>query len=226
MAMDARDVCAVIIAAESDGELIWRAVTGKPLIAWSVAAFAAAPSVTRILLVVPAARIGSAQAMLERESSGKVGAILPAGGRRRESVAAALGVMPDECAVVAVSDATWPLITPALIEDGAALARVTGVAVPVEPVKETIKRVRDGVIVGGVPRERLARAQAPQCFVRARIGEAYQRAAPQLDPPDEATLLLTVGLLLHHYAGDAENIRVASVDDLPFVEELLRRRLG
>jgi 2-C-methyl-D-erythritol 4-phosphate cytidylyltransferase len=224
--MDACDVCAIIVAAASDRELMWREVAGKPMIVWSVAAFAAAPSVARILLVVPTAQMASAQALLERESSGNVGAILPGDARRRESVAAALGAMPDTCQIVAISDATWPLLTPALIEAGAALARVTGVAVPVEPVKETIKRVRDGVIVGGVPRERLARAQAPQCFARSRIEEAYQRAAPGLDPPDEATLLLAVGLPIHCYVGDAENLRVASVGDLPVVEELLRRRLN
>ena len=109
--------------------------------------------------------------------------------------------LPDECAFVAIHDATRPLITPTLIEAGVALARETGVAVPTEPVKETIKRVRDGEIVGAVPRERLMRTQTPQFFTRPLLQEAYQRAAPDLDPPDEAALLLRVGLPISCYAG-------------------------
>jgi 2-C-methyl-D-erythritol 4-phosphate cytidylyltransferase len=119
-----------------------------------------------------------------------------------------------------------PLVTPALIEVGVALARETDVAVPTEPVKETIKRVRDGAIVGAVPRERLTRAQTPQVFTRALLQEAYQRAAPDLEPPDEAALLLMVGLPVSCFEGDPENLRVTSVDELPVVEELLRRRNG
>jgi 2-C-methyl-D-erythritol 4-phosphate cytidylyltransferase len=134
--------------------------------------------------------------------------------------------MLDECALMALHDPTRPLVTSTLIEAGVALARATGVAVPVEPVKESIKRVRDGVVVGAIPRDQLARAQTPQVFMRALLQEAFQRALSDLDPPDEAALLLRLGMTVHSYAGEAENLRVTSVDDLPVVEELLRRRLG
>lgn len=107
-----------------------------------------------------------------------------------------------------------------------ALAREIDVAVPTEPVKETIKRVRDGAIVGAVPRERLMRTQTPQFFSRAVLQEAYQRSAPDLDPPDEAALLLAAHLPISCFEGDPENLRVTSVDELPVVEELLRRRNG
>jgi 2-C-methyl-D-erythritol 4-phosphate cytidylyltransferase len=226
MAIDARDVCAIIVATEQDGELIWREVAGKSLLAWSVAAFESAPSIAHILLVVPEAQVGRTQALQEHEHRENVSAVLPGGSRRRDGVAVALDALPDECAFVAIHDATRPLVTSTLIEGGVTLARETGVAVPVEPVKETIKRVRDGVIVGAVPRERLARAQTPQVFSRALLQEACQRAAPDLDSPDEAELLLAVGLQINCYAGDAENLRVTSTDELPVVEELIRRRNG
>jgi 2-C-methyl-D-erythritol 4-phosphate cytidylyltransferase len=226
MPTDARDVCAIIVATEQDGDLIWREVAGRPLLAWSVAAFAASPSIARILLIVPEAQADHAQALCEQEPWEMVSTILPGGARRRDSVEAALRTLPDECSLVAIHDALRPLVTTAIIEAGVALARETGVAIPVEPVKETIKRVRDGVVIGAVPRERLTRAQAPQFFSRAIRQEAYQRAAPDLDPPDEVSLLLAADLQIRCYAGGAENLRVASVGELPVVEELLRRRLG
>ena len=229
MPTDARDVCAIIIATEQDGDLIWREVAGRPLLAWSIAAFAAfaaSPSIARILLVVPEEQVSRAQAFQAHEHWEKVVAILPGGARRRAGIAAALRALPDECSLVAIHDALRPLVTTALIEAGMALARETGLAIPVEPVKETIKRVRDGVVIGAVPRESLTRAQAPQFFSRAILQEAYQRAAPDLDPHDEAALLLAAGLPIRCYAGNAENLRVASVGELPVVEELLRRRLG
>ncbi|HEY7093888.1 MAG TPA: 2-C-methyl-D-erythritol 4-phosphate cytidylyltransferase [Ktedonobacterales bacterium] len=229
MPTDARDVCAIIVATKQDGELIWREVAGRRLLAWSVAAFESAPSIARILLVVPEAQLGRATELYSQASQEKVIAVLPGGARRRDGIEAALGALsalPDECAYVAIHDATRPLVTSTLIEAGIALARETGVAIPTEPVKETIKRVHDGVIVGAVPRERLARAQTPQVVSRALLLEAYQRAAPDLDPPDEAALLLAAGLPVSYYEGDPENRRVSSVDELTVVEELLMRRLG
>jgi 2-C-methyl-D-erythritol 4-phosphate cytidylyltransferase len=226
MTMDARDVCAIIVATDSDGELIWREVAGKPLLAWSVAAFEASPSIARILLVVPEAQVGRATELHRQAPQEKISAVLPDGARRRDGVEAALRTLPDDCRLVAMHDALRPLVTTALIEAGVALARETTVAVSTEPVKETIKRMRDGVIVGAVPRERLARAQTPQVFTRTLLHEAYQRASPDMDPPDEAALLLAAALPISCYAGDPENLRVSSVDELPVVEELLRRRRG
>jgi 2-C-methyl-D-erythritol 4-phosphate cytidylyltransferase len=226
MPTDARDVCAIIVAPEQDGDLIWREVAGRPMLTWSIAAFAAAPSIARILLVVPEAQAGHVQAICEQAPWEKVSAVLPGGARRRDSVEAALRALPDECSLVAIDDALRPLVTTALIEVGVALARETGAAIPVEPVKETIKRVRDGVIIGFVPRERLTRAQSPRFYSLPLLQEAYQRAAPDLDPPDEAALLLAADLPVSCYAGDTENLRVTSVDELPVVEELLRRRPG
>ena len=226
MSTNARDVCAIIVATSADGEMIWRDVAGRPLLAWSVATFESAPSVARILLVAPETQISRAQALNEQLSSEKPGAVLLGGPRRRERVEVALRALPDDCALVAIHDATRPLVTPALIEAGVALARESGVAIPVEPVKETIKRVRDGKIVGAVPRERLMRTQTPQFFSRTLLQEAFQRAAQDLDPHDEAALLLSVGLPIRCYEGDPENLRVTSVDELPVVEELLRRRNG
>jgi 2-C-methyl-D-erythritol 4-phosphate cytidylyltransferase len=223
MLADTRDLCAVIVANDVDGDLIWREVAGKSLLAWSVAAFTAASSIVRILLVVPEAQVSRAQAFCEQVSPV---VMLAGGGWRPAGVKSALRELSSDCHLVAIHDATRPLVTPALIEAGVALARETGSAIPVEPVKETIKRVRDGVIIGAVPRERLARVQTPQCFTRALLLEAYQRAAPDFDPLNEAALLLTVGLPIHCYEGSAENLRVSSAGDLSVVEELLRRRLG
>jgi 2-C-methyl-D-erythritol 4-phosphate cytidylyltransferase len=226
MPTDARDVCAIIVAPEQDGDLIWREVAGRPLLAWSIAAIATSPSIARILLVVTGAQVSRAQAFQAHEHWEKVVAILPGGSRRRAGIAAALRALPDECSLVAIHDALRPLVTTALIEVGVALARETGVAIPAEPVKDTIKRVRDGVIIGAVPRERLSRAQTPQFYALPLLQEAFQRTAPDLEPLDEAALLLAAGLPISCYAGDAENLRVASVGELPVVEELLRRRLA
>jgi 2-C-methyl-D-erythritol 4-phosphate cytidylyltransferase len=224
MPTDARDVCAIIVATSTDGELIWREVAGEPLLRWSVAAFESALPFARILLVVPEAQVDRATELYHQAPQETIIASVAGGARRRDDVELALQTLPDDCRLVAIHDAMRPLVTATLIEAGVALAREAGAAVPVEPVKETIKRVHKGMIVGAVPRERLARAQTPQVFTRALLQEAYQRAAPNLDPPDEAALLLTIGLPVTCFAGDAENLRVTSDDEAPVVEELLRRR--
>ena len=95
---------------------------------------------------------------------------------RAESVAAALAEVPDEALVVLVHDAARPLVDDTLVE------RLLGPlgegfdgAVPVLPVADTLKRVRDGVVVETVAREGLVAAQTPQAFLAPTLRRAFSQ---------------------------------------------------
>jgi 2-C-methyl-D-erythritol 4-phosphate cytidylyltransferase/2-C-methyl-D-erythritol 2,4-cyclodiphosphate synthase len=184
-------------------------LAGRPLLAWTLAAFGAVPEVERIVLVSDAAR--AARLRDAGWLPPTVVAVVPGGPRRQQSVAAGVARLwelsgpvattkgaasGDGERVVLVHDGARPVASPALIRRVAAAAGRYGAAIPVVPVAETLKRIRpvDGVrggsgepdeagdlgeVAGTVDREGLALAQTPQGFRRSVLESAYA-----LHPPD------------------------------------------
>ena len=137
------------------------------MLAWSVAAFAAAPTIGLIVVAAPP----GAEEEVERIAAGAAGAthviVVTGGAARAESVGLGLAEVPASAEIVAVHDAARPLVSVELIE--ALIARLgcepaaAGV-IAAEPVSDTIKQVEGGRIVGTPDRSALWAAQTPQVF--------------------------------------------------------------
>ncbi len=205
-------------------ELLWAPVAGRPLLAWSVAACEATPEIAETLLIVPEDRLAMAQSLVESQGWARV-RVLPDGQRLRESVETGLRALDQLLAWVMIHEAARPLATPALFAAALDLAqRADADVITGAPVKETVKWLRDGLVVETLPRERMARAQTPYVFSRERLLAAHASLPPEQDFPDEATLALAAGLPLRVVPGPPENIRVTSAADLAVVEVLLATR--
>src|SRR4051812_45690240 len=89
---------------------------GRPVIAWSLRAFQASPSIAEIILVVPAEDVKPMQRL------GKA-RVVAGGATRAESVREGLKAVSLPIRWVAVHDAVRPLVTPELIERTLAEAR-------------------------------------------------------------------------------------------------------
>ncbi|MFT8468393.1 MAG: 2-C-methyl-D-erythritol 2,4-cyclodiphosphate synthase [Acetobacter syzygii] len=155
-------------------------------------------------------------------------AILPpvqGGATRQASVRAGLealdalpsGQKPD---LVLVHDGARPYVTGQLVRNVvAALAEHPG-AIPAVPVADTLKREKDGVIAGTVPREHLFRAQTPQGF-RFGLFLDLHRAAASLNATDDARLLEEAGFSVALVPGDEDNIKLTYEADLVRLERLV-----
>ncbi|HEU4782002.1 MAG TPA: 2-C-methyl-D-erythritol 4-phosphate cytidylyltransferase [Ktedonobacterales bacterium] len=205
-------------------ELLWESVAGRPLLAWSAAACEATPEIAETLLLVPEDRLADAQSLVESQGWAPV-RILPAAQRLCDDVEAGLRALDPSLAWVVIHEAARPLATPALFAAALDLAQHTDADVITGgPVKETVKRLRDGLVVETLPRERMARAQTPYVFSRERLLAAHASLSPEREFPDEATLALAAGLPLRIVPGAPDNIRVASAADLAVVAALLAAR--
>jgi len=198
-------------------------IGGRPLLAWTLAAFEAAPEVGRIVVTTAPDRVDALAAADWLPA--KVHAIVAGGDRRQASVAAgvaALGDVPDE-RVVLVHDGARPLVSGQTIGDVARAAAGHGAAIPVVPVSETLKRI-DGDLVGStVDRTDLAAAQTPQ-GVRAGILRAAYATYPPAGPDtwtDEAALLEACTIPVHVVIGDPGNLKVTVLADLDRVRAAL-----
>ncbi len=207
-------------------------VAGRPLLAHTLAAIAAAPEVERIVIVTAPDSVARVAAADWLPSS--VRAVVAGGGRRHESVAAGLAALeglddPDAPAsshrtagdrVVLVHDGARPLVDPGLVSRVAAAAAAHGAAIPVVPVAETLKRLDGDRLAGTVDRSGLAVAQTPQGVRRSLLRQAFERFPPEGPETwtDEAALLEACTIPVHAIPGDPTNLKVTLPGDLGRVD--------
>jgi 2-C-methyl-D-erythritol 4-phosphate cytidylyltransferase len=199
---------------------------GKTLVEHCVAAFAAAPAVDEILLVMPPAYHAEAKRLV----GDQVSAIIEGGVTRSDSVRNALAYLaeryqPTETGVL-IHDAARPLVSqPVIAACAAALADHDAVGTAV-PTSDTILVVGDGMISHIPPRETLYRAQTPQCFRLDVIARAHALAAadPNFAPTDDCGVVLRYlpDTPVHVVPGSESNIKVTYPTDLAVAEVLLR----
>ena len=191
----------------------------KPVLEWTLERFQAHPEVGSIVLVLP----DEQDLKHYRLRYAKILDIVRGGDKRQDSVWQGFRLLaataPD---VVLVHDGARPLVPADLISRVIAAARADGAAVPVLPVEDTLKEVREGRVAQTVDRSLLARAQTPQGFrfdVLSRALDAARKA--RFYGTDEASLVERIGLAVTAVAGDARNIKITTPIDIPIAEALL-----
>jgi 2-C-methyl-D-erythritol 4-phosphate cytidylyltransferase/2-C-methyl-D-erythritol 2,4-cyclodiphosphate synthase len=220
--MTTPDADVVIVAAgrstRMDGvDKLTAPIGGRPLVGWTLAAFANVPEIRRIVLVVAPERVRelAAQAWLPERTT-----VVAGGDRRQESVAAGIAEIerdaPAPDRVVLVHDGARPAVTAGLVARMIDAVETHGAAIPVVAVVETLKRL-DGEAIGAtVDREELAVAQTPQGARIDLLRAAYERFPP--DGPvtftDEAALLEACTIPVHVVAGQLDNLKVTYPVDL------------
>jgi 2-C-methyl-D-erythritol 4-phosphate cytidylyltransferase/2-C-methyl-D-erythritol 2,4-cyclodiphosphate synthase len=98
-------------------------------------------------------------------------------------------------------------------------------AIPCIPLRDTIKRVENGLIRETVDRAPLWRAQTPQGFHFEAILAAH-RAADGRDLTDDAAVAEAAGLTPLLVAGWEDNLKVTTPQDLAAAERLIAARRG
>jgi 2-C-methyl-D-erythritol 4-phosphate cytidylyltransferase len=147
------------------------------------------------------------------------------GATRAQSVQRGLAVIA-EAEVVAVHDGVRPFVTPEEIDRVVAAARVTGAAVLVAPVADTIKEIEGERVLRTLPRSSLRRALTPQCFRFDILKRAYQQLtqveAEGLEVTDDCLLVERLGVEIVAVEGSARNIKITQEEDLVLAEAILK----
>lgn len=223
---NAGSVWALIAAAGSGERLgidrpkVFAALGGRPLLAESLDRLDRCELVDAIVVAAPPGWEEPSILLAEELAASKVVACVPGGATRAESVAAALAEVPEEALAVLVHDAARPLVDAAMIER-LLEPLTTGYdgAVPVLPVADTLKRVRDGAVVETVDRDGLVGAQTPQVFLAPTLRRAFGRELAGVT--DCASLVERIGGRVAAVDGDPRLLKVTTPADLAVVEALL-----
>lgn len=214
-------VGAIIVAAgrsaRAGQDKIWADLGGRPAVAYALERIGRATEVDQIVLVVQQERYHAAEQLL-RELG--IRATLQVGGpRRRDSVRSGLREL-GACQWVVVHDGARPFPADELPRLGLDAARPTGAAVAAIRARDTVKRVQEWQVQSTPPREEMWLVQTPQVFRRELLEAALDSSDE--DVTDEATLLERMGIRVRVFAGNPENFKITTTEDMDFARAWLR----
>lgn len=199
---------------------------GKMVIEYSLAAFASAPSVDSIIVVVPPSLPDSILDTIF--SYRKVSAVVPGSKTRQMSVLSGLKAIKGKPEVIVVHDAVRPLVEVELIEDLIIAAKEKGGAIPVLPMYDSIKYSEDGkTSERSVQRNNYFRAQTPQAFRADLLIESFRKAEKEgVECTDEAQMVALSGHSISLVKGSERNVKITTPSDLIYVKSLLGAYTG
>ena len=220
---------AIIVAAGSSERMgfdkLFALVSGKPIIAHTIAAFERTSCVEEIILVGRADGLGELRKLIGEPT--KVKQIVAGGAERSDSVRAGLDHLNLKSDFVAVHDAARPMITPEKITRVFDVCRTTGGAAALaEPINDTLKRADlDLAVKESVDRDGVYAMQTPQVFARKLLEEAYRLVAKKnVSVTDEVSAVELLGCKVVLVPNHDFNFKITYPRDLPLAEFVLKQR--
>ncbi|WYJ96737.1 2-C-methyl-D-erythritol 4-phosphate cytidylyltransferase [Enterococcus sp. DIV0212c] len=201
---------------------------GKPVISYSLNTFLNDPACRHIILVTQEDEQDLLAVMIKKEAKKKKCpiTIVSGGTERQYSVYNGLNALLNQENIVMVHDGARPFVTLSQLKLLHRKVQETRAAILGVPVKDTIKRVIDGIVQETVPRETLWQIQTPQAFYGEDLLAVHECA--QQDNylgTDDASLIekysnLPVSMVLGSY----ENIKLTTPEDMLIGEAIVKRK--
>ena len=216
---------AVIVAAGSASRMggidkVMAPLKGEPMIVHTVRAFQSCDAIKEIVIVTRGDLILPITQLTNEFD--KVTAVVLGGSSRQESVANGLNALSDKCKLAAIQDGARPLVTWQLIDRVVRAAHAHNAAIPVIPVKDTIKVCNSALVVNTPDRSTLRAVQTPQVFDFDLLRGALKKAAEEgAEVTDDCSAVELLGMTVRTVEGDERNLKVTTPLDLKLAEMLM-----
>jgi 2-C-methyl-D-erythritol 4-phosphate cytidylyltransferase len=225
------DVGVIVVAAGRGTRLggtpkQFRELAGIPVLLRAVRPFASHPSITHLVVALPADVVADPPEWLKSLTGDRL-RLVAGGAERGDSVRAALAALPAGCTVVLVHDGARPLVSRDTIDAVIAVAAAGSGAVAAVPLGDTLKMAAEGdgppTVERTIPRQRLWRAQTPQGFPRDVLERATASAAADgVQGTDDAELVERIGGRVQLVPDRPSNLKLTTAADFVLAEALLR----
>jgi 2-C-methyl-D-erythritol 4-phosphate cytidylyltransferase len=224
-----RDVGVIIVAAGKGTRLggplkQYRRLAGVPVVLRALRPFTSHPDIAQVALVLPPGEVTAPPDFLA-ELRGPALLLVPGGAERRDSVAAGLAALRDDCAVVLVHDGARPFVDRDVIDGVIRGARAGEGAIAAVRLSDTLKEADPtdpGRVARTVSRERLWRAQTPQGFPRALLERAHAGSRQNGTATDDAALVEACGGVVRLVPDTPRNLKITTAEDFAVAECLAR----
>ena len=196
---------------------------GVPLLVHALQVFESTPSISEIILVVPEDDCRDCREdIVPTYGFQKVSKVVAGGRRRQDSVLNGVHAANPASDIIVVHDAVRPFVTETMIMEVVKAAQRYGAAIVAIPMRDTVKRVEDGLIEETLSRDHLWLAQTPQAFHKELLVRAHQQGESDgIDATDDAFLVERLGLPVAIVQGSSDNIKVTRPEDLHMGQAIL-----
>ncbi|NET48667.1 MAG: 2-C-methyl-D-erythritol 4-phosphate cytidylyltransferase [Merismopedia sp. SIO2A8] len=211
----------------SDRNKLLLSLLEQPILAWTLKAAEASPSIEWVGLIGQPYDFPDFQNIIAQLNLTKPIALIKGGVTRQESVYNGLQALPDNAEHVLIHDGARCLATPDLFERCATAFQHHNGFIAAVPVKDTIKVVTPGTstIESTPDRSQLWAAQTPQGFHVPTLKDAHEQGkTQQWEVTDDAALFEKCGLSVAIVTGEETNLKVTTPVDLAIAEFILRSR--
>jgi 2-C-methyl-D-erythritol 4-phosphate cytidylyltransferase len=200
-------------------------LAGVPILFHTLRAFEQCDLIQEIIVVLPALETATFLSLANKYSLRKLAKVVPGGATRAESVLHGLQAVREATAeIVGVHDGVRPFVTPDEITRTVEAAKLEGAAILVSSPVDTLKEVKDGVVVKTLRRADLRNALTPQCFQYKLLRRAYDEVdITDSDLTDESSLVERLGVRIATVEGSPRNIKITTQEDILLGEALLKQ---
>jgi len=195
-------------------------VGGEPILMRTIRRFHEYNSLLEIVVVLPLNEVSKWQALCFTHVFELKHQVVAGGATRFASVKQGLAAITAPEGVVAVHDGVRPFVPVVTIAEAFSVAKQQGNAVVAVTLKESIRHVTT-TGNAAVDRSQYRLIQTPQCFRLSLLRQAY--ALPE-EPAftDDASVVEKLGENINLVAGNYENIKITTSDDLLWAESFLK----
>lgn len=198
---------------------------GRPVLLRALEALEACQLIREIVVVTRADLVVPVSQLCRTARLEKVTQVVTGGDTRTLSVLAGVRSASPEAELIAVHDGARPFVTQEVLEEVIRKAAACGAAAPAVPVKDTVKRARDGLVTATLDRAELRAVQTPQVFQVDLIKTALQKALEDgAELTDDCAAVERLGIGVALTEGDYCNLKLTTPEDLAVAEALLAWR--
>lgn len=194
----------------------------RPVLAHTLGALERCPHITEIVVVARRDLIVPIGQLCRDWGIGKVTKVIPGGETRTRSVLNGVSEVREGAELIAIHDGARPLVSQKVLEAVITRAAQCGAAAPAVPVKDTVKRAKDGVVRETLDRSELFAIQTPQVFQADLIRTALTKALQEgVELTDDCGAVERLGIGVALTQGDYRNLKLTTPEDMAMAEALL-----
>lgn len=201
-------------------------LNGIPVLAHTLISYQKCPLITEIVVVAKPSDFSKIQEFKYKYGIKKLTHIVPGGETRQESARNGMEKIRADVKFVAIADGARCLTTPTQITKVCLSAYRQNASCAAHKVTDTVKRAT--VLhntTQTIDRNDLWEMQTPQVFQTSLYRAAMLRAEDSnLKVTDDASLVEAMGYRVHLIECGIGNIKITTIEDLPFAEAVLNYR--
>ncbi|WP_339923397.1 2-C-methyl-D-erythritol 4-phosphate cytidylyltransferase [uncultured Cyclobacterium sp.] len=198
-------------------------IGGLPVLMHTLIKFNAYDPTINLILVLPESQFKYWKDLCKKHSFKVSHRLVKGGSSRFNSVKNGLNNIAEEDGLVAIHDGVRPFVSEKVIQLSFAEASLHGSAIAVIPLKDSIRKVDTNGISQYKNRDAFRLVQTPQTFLLKKIKAAFLSDEEPFFT-DDATVYENMGWEVHLIAGNQENIKLTTPEDLSFANYLLESK--